>query len=793
MSRVISTLLLSIWGWTALFAHAGAPKAAELAVSEKYMQLLDSGSPSLLRLSPDEKWLIIGVENQYQKQKVRDVQNYFPLVGKKFDTQKPVEAKTPYYFKLHLVSLSDKSQSTIEIPNAAFVDITWSPDSKKIALIVEQKKQLDLWRYDLATQSLSQWSKVNVSAQLSPRSLAWLPNSQDVVVRASLQNESKNTSGMDVENPSEALVRDTSAKTDGTRLYRDSLDSQSKQEAFSRLTQQRAVLIRASGEKHALSPAMSIEDLSVSPNGDYLLVKSIPKAQKAQKRFSKLARRYAVYSLINPNDRWEQSNAERAKPIFESQSHERNMRWLPTSNATLAWISSSLAEQKNSKPQQGEAVYSMALTQQGNRVKQFESDWKIYDFYSTAKGRLLSLDWRSSDKQLRVWDKSIKSANTESTLLMQYNYTDKFSAPGDVRTLYSPLGIEYATSSVKDDVYFFGTRASKSSAPITFVTQYAPGENTAIKKYEASGVHPYLWLAQTDQLLSAKADENGKFLLSLWHKNKPEESIFAWQAQHIDASVSMTSLRFARKDGVALTANLYSPQVAEGEKIPAIIWLYPQTYRDSSSMAGIANAKTVPVDPRGPFIFLEQKVAVIDFTGEMIHGKTDEDSYDSFSEQQTMNAEALVAELKKQAHIDTDNLMIMGHSFGAFSVANLLANTNLFKAGIARSGAFNRTLTPIGFQDEKRTLWQAKRTYLSLSPMLKAGEIKEPLLLIHGAEDENPGTAPLQSKLMFEALQSTSGTSRLVILPFEGHNYTGKDQLLTMYQHQRDWITKYLF
>ena len=774
MTRAMTTLLLSIWGWTAFFTHA-----TELPVSEQYVQLLDSGSPSLLRLSPDEKWLIIGVENHYQKQKVRDVQHYLPLVGKKFDPKKPVEAKTPYYFKLHLVSLSDKSQSPIELPNAAFVDLNWSPDSKKIALVVEQKQHLNLWQYDLATQTLSQWSEVSLSAQLSSRSVVWLPNSQDVIVRATLQSD------VDTIDQNQALVRDTMPETGNTRWYRDSLDSQSKQETFAQLTQQHAVMVFASGEQKPLSPAMSIEDLSVSPNGDYLLVKSIPKAQNAQQRFSKLVRRYTAYDITNKE--------ENSQPIFESQTHQRNMRWLPASDATLAWISPLIIEQENDASQTGEAIYSMALTQPDKQVKQFGSDWKIYDFYSTSKGRLLSLDWRSSDKQLRVWDKLIKSSYTESTLLVQYNYTDKFSAPGDVRTLYSPLGIEYATSSTHDDVYFFGTRAATSSAPITFVTQYSLGDNTPVKKYEASGVHPYLWLAQTDQLLHAKADKQGKFSLSLWHKEESEASIFSWQTQHIDADVNMTSLKFERQDGVALTANLYSPKVAAGEKIPAIIWLYPQLYRADKRMAGIANAKTVPIDPRGPFVFLEQNVAVIDFTGEVIHGKTDEDSYDHFSEQQTMNAEALVAELANHPHINTDNLMIMGHSFGAFSVANLLANTNLFKAGIARSGAFNRTLTPIGFQDEKRTLWQAKNTYLSLSPMLKAGEIKEPLLLIHGADDENPGTAPLQSKLMFEALQATSGTSRLVILPFEGHDYTGKDQLLTMYQHQRDWITKYLF
>ncbi len=189
--------------------------------------------------------------------------------------------------------------------------------------------------------------------------------------------------------------------------------------------------------------------------------------------------------------------------------------------------------------------------------------------------------------------------------------------------------------------------------------------------------------------------------------------------------------------------------------------------------------------------FLLDGIAVFEATAMPIISEQGEPN-DNFIEQLVMNAQATVKALEKTGVIDIQRLAIMGHSYGAFSVANLLAHTDLFKAGIAKSGAYNRTLTPFGFQGERRTLWQAKDNYLAMSPFLYVDQIDEPLLLIHGENDLNSGTFPMQSRRMYQAMVANKKTAKLIILPYEGHSYKAKESLHLVLSQQSSWLFKWL-
>jgi dipeptidyl aminopeptidase/acylaminoacyl peptidase len=165
---------------------------------------------------------------------------------------------------------------------------------------------------------------------------------------------------------------------------------------------------------------------------------------------------------------------------------------------------------------------------------------------------------------------------------------------------------------------------------------------------------------------------------------------------------------------------------------------------------------------------------------------------DTLIEQLVMSAEAAVEKLVAIGVGDRERIAIGGHSYGAFMVANLLAHTNLFKAGVARSGAYNRSLTPFGFQSERRNLWEATDAYVRVSPLFTATQIDEPILLIHGELDDNPGTFPLQTKRLFHALQGLGGTARMVILPHEAHGYEARESVLHTVYETSAWLAKYL-
>ncbi len=165
---------------------------------------------------------------------------------------------------------------------------------------------------------------------------------------------------------------------------------------------------------------------------------------------------------------------------------------------------------------------------------------------------------------------------------------------------------------------------------------------------------------------------------------------------------------------------------------------------------------------------------------------------DTFIEQLVSSAQAAIDKIVEMGVADRDRVAVGGHSYGAFMTANLLAHCDLFKAGVARSGAYNRTLTPFGFQAERRPLWEAKDVYFSISPFMHADKINEPLLLIHGEKDSNSGTFPTQSKRLFQAIKGNGGTSRLVMLPEESHGYMARESILHVQTETIDWLSQYL-
>ncbi|MEZ0373077.1 MAG: alpha/beta hydrolase family protein, partial [Candidatus Sericytochromatia bacterium] len=200
----------------------------------------------------------------------------------------------------------------------------------------------------------------------------------------------------------------------------------------------------------------------------------------------------------------------------------------------------------------------------------------------------------------------------------------------------------------------------------------------------------------------------------------------------------------------------------------------------------------VRLNPSSPLVFLTQGYAVLDDPAMPIIGEGHAEPNDSFLKQLVSSAQSAVDKVVAMGVADRKRIAIGGHSYGAFMAVNLLAHSSLFAAGIARSGAYNRTLTPFGFQSEQRTLWQAPEVYLQMSPLLHADKIKAPLLMIHGEADDNTGTFPLQSENLYAALKGLGAPVRLVMLPYESHGYRARESLGHMLWEQVTWLDKHL-
>ncbi|RYZ25484.1 MAG: S9 family peptidase, partial [Chitinophagaceae bacterium] len=228
--------------------------------------------------------------------------------------------------------------------------------------------------------------------------------------------------------------------------------------------------------------------------------------------------------------------------------------------------------------------------------------------------------------------------------------------------------------------------------------------------------------------------------------------------------------------------------------LPVFMWAYPREFNSADDAAQVRGSqhRFITISSGSPIFYVTQGFAVFDNAEMPIVAKANGKPNDNFIEQLKMNAEAAINKLAEMGVGDRTRVAVGGHSYGAFMTANLLAHTNLFKAGIARSGAYNRTLTPFGFQNEERTYWQAPELYYEMSPFSYADKIKTPLLLIHGEADNNPGTFPINSERLFNAVKGHGGTVKLVMLPYESHGYTGKENLLHVLAEQGQWLEKFV-
>ena len=256
-------------------------------------------------------------------------------------------------------------------------------------------------------------------------------------------------------------------------------------------------------------------------------------------------------------------------------------------------------------------------------------------------------------------------------------------------------------------------------------------------------------------------------------------------------------IKYKRKDGVELSGTLYLPagyDRSKKEKLPLLIWAYPTEFKDKNSAGqNSKNENQFTFPSYGSFIYwVTRGYAVLDNASFPIIGEGTAEPNDTFIEQLVANGEAAIDAVDKLGYINRKKVAVGGHSYGAFMTANLLTHSNLFACGIARSGAYNRTLTPFGFQSEQRNYWDVPEVYNTMSPFMNATKMKTPLLLTHGEADNNPGTFTLQTERYFQALKNLGAPVRMVILPKESHGYVAKENILHLLWEQDQFLEKYL-
>ena len=560
------------------------------------------------------------------------------------------------------------------------------------------------------------------------------------------------------------------------------------------------------GNKTLWKETAMFQQFNFSPNGEYILVTTI------QKPFSYLVTYYRFPSKTIIYDK----NGNEIKILLESPLVED----LPKgSNATVKGMRS--INWRNDKP--ATITYVEALDE-GDPEKQAEFRDEVFMVNEPFNGKPISIvktinrfagiTW-GNDEVAIARDRWIKTRNTKtylfnpsnsnvnSEIIFDLNYNDNYNDPGAFVTAKNEFGEN--TLVISDHKMYLTGEGFSPEGIKPFFDEYNLKTKTTQRIWRADGKEN---LENISEVVDAKkgvlltrvesqTEYPNYFIRNTIKRIAPQQITFFVNPFISINGIHKEVIKYKRNDGVELSGTLYLPagyDMQKKEKLPMILWAYPREFKDASNAGQVTSSPHTFTMPsyRSPVFWVTRGYAILDEAAFPIVGEGDAEPNDTFVEQLVANAKAAIDAIDELGYIDRKRVAVGGHSYGAFMTANLLSHSDLFAAGIARSGAYNRTLTPFGFQNEERSYWEAPEIYNTMSPFMNADKMKTPLLLIHGEADNNTGTFPLQSERYFNALKGMGAPARLVLLLKESHGYAARESIMHVLWEQDQWLEKWV-
>ena len=698
----------------------------------------------------------------------------------------------------------DGAEVDIALPEGARVlSAHWAPDSVRLALVLMRGDHIGLW-VGARDGSGGVVEGLSVVSVLGP-TVRWMPDGKNLLVKAVPEGRGPAPAAPLV--PAGPTVRTGNGDT-ATSTYeaRSVLRGAHDEALFEHFFTSQLALVRT--DTRAVTPIGEphiFDQVTVSPDGRRLLVERLSapwshrhthrrfgRAVEVWDRKGRLQHTVAVLPLAD------------SVPIHGVAEGARSVRWRSDAPATLVWVEALDGGDWSTDVPHRDRLMVHAHPFKRPPVEVFRAEHRVRGWWWTEGGSLLVEQHERARRWRHVW--LVDPDRRDSRALFDLSRNDRYADPGRPVTRTLPSG-HAVLEQVGDSIFFAGDGASptgdrpfldqrslrtgeterlfRSGADhyATFVrfTDAAAGE--FIIRRESEAVPPNLHRVTLTGRVGAPAGEAARS-----HAAEPLTD-FVDPTPQI-RGIERRIVTYTRADGVPLSFTLLLPPgYQEGQRVPTVLYAYPREFSDAETAGQVRGStqRFTTLSGSSHLFFLLQGYAVLGRTRLPVLGDPDT-AYDTFVEQLVSGAEAAVQEAIDIGVADPDRIGVMGHSHGGLMTVTLLAHSDLFQAGIARSGAYNHTIRPFGFQSERRTLWEAPETYAHLSPVMHAPHINEPLLLIHGAQDENPGTVSLQSERLFEAVRGTGGTVRLVMLPHEGHAYRAQESVEHVLWEQLSWF-----
>ncbi|TZF82987.1 S9 family peptidase [Pedobacter sp. BS3] len=680
-------------------------------------------------------------------------------------------------------------------------NISWSPSETKIAFINTSRNRVDLYIIDVAAHTATRINKQPLNIVLSS-GISWIDDNT-LIYRTVIKDASEAPARPPV--PQGPAIQQNLGKAAPSRTYQDLIKNPYDEQLFEFYATSQLVQNKNGIETKIGDPAM-YSSVTLSPDKNYLLIRTL------QKPFSYLVTAYGFSSVVSIAD----INGKTVKTLARLPSAEskpsgydnvqnipRSFDWRDDEPATITWcqpLDSGLIKQKVPFH---DVVYALSAPFTGPPKELFKTTTR-YRGTQWGNASLALVEEGLQSKQTYTVSRYNPSTGKLETLY-EGNTTDAYHDPGEPVKTKNQFG-RYVILTLDNNTKLLmnNTTGASPKGDLPFLAKFdlKTKKNTILWRcaegyyeYVSEVIDPKKLVLLTRKESQTEVPNYYIKALSSRAAGKPITD-FANPYPQL-AGVTRQKISYKRTDSVDLTGNLYLPKGYSKEKdgpLPTLIWAYPREFHSAADAAQVRGSKYrfTTISWASPIFWVTQGYAVLDNAEMPIVAKDNKKPNDTFVEQLRLNAEAAINKLSELGVGDKNRMAIGGHSYGAFMTANLLAHTSLFKAGIARSGAYNRTLTPFGFQNEDRTYWEAPQLYYEMSPFSYADKIKTPLLLIHGDADDNPGTFPINSERLFNAIKGNGGIVRFVFLPYEAHSYRGKENLLHMLWEQNEWLEKYV-
>jgi dipeptidyl aminopeptidase/acylaminoacyl peptidase len=791
----------------ALLPFVAPPLAAEapayLLPPDPIPRILDAPPPPSLSLSPDRAVLLL-TEREGLPPIARLAAPELRLAGLRFNPRSNGPSRSLHGNALVLVSVEDGSSRPIELPGDFRLSASaWSPDGTRVALARTLDEGIELWILERESGEVRRLLGPVLNALLG-EPFQWDADGRALYVRRVPPDRGETPAPPDV--PAGPLVQESSGPARPARTYQDLLSSPHDEALFDHYaTSEWVRLSVADGTIEPVLPAGIWAGLEPSPDGRHLLATRYKRPYSYQTPLYTFPREIDV---VDRSGRLVHRLVDRTEatppPIGRDMvlPGPREIQWRADAPATLVWTEAADGGDARAEAAVRDRVLMLAAPFDGEPILLVALDQR---FASANWGRgdlaLVRSAWQTNSRT-RTWIVRPDEPG-EPRLLFDHSLEDRYAHPGVPLSEPAGNGHRLLLFDEGDDAIFLAGEGASPTGVHPFLDRLALDGGKGERLWQCEdpryeGVVALLSVADRRLLTRRESAEEppNYFVRELGGGEARPLTRFPDPAPEL-AGLRRELLTYTRADGVPLSAVLLTPPGYEAGRdgpLPLLLWAYPREYRDAAAAGQVSESPHRFSRPAGAshLFLLTQGYAILDGPAMPIVGEGETEPNDSYREQLVASAAAAVEKVVAMGVAERGRIAVGGHSYGAFMAANLLAHSELFRAGIARSGAYNRTLTPFGFQAEPRSFWEAPETYLGMSPFAHADKIRQPLLLIHGAEDDNSGTFPMQSERLYQAVAGHGGTVRLVMLPHESHGYQARESVLHALAEMVAWMERHL-